>query len=100
MKIFVKTPTDQTLELNVLPSNTVKELKQKIQDRDKCSFYGISFNGKILDDRSRLSDIGILFKTPTGETLELDGLPSDTILNLKQKIKARNSSSFSSIRFE
>ncbi|RIB16901.1 ubiquitin-related domain-containing protein [Gigaspora rosea] len=109
LQIFVKTPTDQTLELNVLPSNTVKELKQKIQDRDKCSCYGISFNGKILDDRSRLSDVGlkngctcccyiqILFKAPTGETLELDALPSDTILKLKQKIQARNSSSFSSI---
>ncbi|KAF0391644.1 putative polyubiquitin [Gigaspora margarita] len=112
IQIFVKTPTDQTIELDVLPSDTVKELKQKIQDRDECSFYGISFNGNILDDSSRLSDIGIengstcccyiqiLFKTPNDETLELDALPSDTILNLKQKIQARNSSEFSSISFE
>ncbi|KAF0391646.1 Beta-galactosidase [Gigaspora margarita] len=82
IQIFVKTPTDQTIELDVLPSDIVKELKQKIQDRDECSFYGISFNGNILDDG------------------KLDALPSDTILNLKQKIQARNSSSFSSISFE
>ncbi|CAG8853163.1 38154_t:CDS:1, partial [Gigaspora margarita] len=44
--------------------------------------------------------IQILFKTPTDETLELDALPSDTILNLKQKIQAINSSKFSSISFE
>ncbi|RIB04502.1 ubiquitin-related domain-containing protein [Gigaspora rosea] len=59
MQIFVKTPTDQTLELDVLPSDTVKELKQKIRDRDESSFYGISFKGNKLDNSSRLSDIGI-----------------------------------------
>ncbi|RIB16906.1 hypothetical protein C2G38_1477199 [Gigaspora rosea] len=59
MQIFVKTPTDQTLELDVLPSDTVKELKQKIQDRDESSFYGTHFKGNKLDDSSRLSDLGI-----------------------------------------
>ncbi|KAF0534057.1 Polyubiqutin 1 [Gigaspora margarita] len=112
MQIFVKTPTDQTLELDVLPTDTVKELNQKIQNRDKCSFYGISFKGNKLDDSSRLIDVGIengttcccyiqiLYYTPNGETFELDALPSDTILNLKQKIQARNSSACFNIVFE
>ncbi|KAF0561861.1 putative polyubiquitin [Gigaspora margarita] len=112
MQIFVQTPTDKTIELNVLPSDTVKELKQKIQDRDKCSFYGISFKGNKLDFRSRLSDMGIengctcccyiqiLFKIPTGEILELDALPSDMILGLERKIRVIIRSSFYSISFE
>ncbi|KAF0561865.1 putative polyubiquitin [Gigaspora margarita] len=97
MQIFVKTPTDKTIELNVLPSDTVKELKQKSRTEISFFLYGISFKGNKLDYSSRLSDMGIengctcccyiqiLFKISTGEILELDALPSDMILGLERK---------------
>ncbi|CAG8476551.1 245_t:CDS:1, partial [Dentiscutata heterogama] len=112
VQIVVKTPTGQTLELDALPSDTIKELKEKIHARNNCSFHGISFKGNKLDDSIKLSDIeaenGCVFycyiqifvRTPNNETLELDALPSDTIKELKEKIHARNNWSFHGISFE
>ncbi|CAG8844396.1 9770_t:CDS:2, partial [Gigaspora margarita] len=112
IQIFVKTPTDETLELDALPSDTVKELKEKIHN---CSFHDISFKGNKLDDSHKLSNIGIengctlhcypkyaqiLIKTPTNETVELDVLLSNTVMELKQKIQTRVSSSINRISFE
>ncbi|CAG8770984.1 28822_t:CDS:2, partial [Gigaspora margarita] len=112
IQIFVKTPTDETLELDALPSDTVKELKEKIHARNNCSFHSISFKGNKLDYGSRLSDIGtengctfycciqIFVRTTTDETLELDALPSDTVEELKEKIHTRSNCSFHDISFK
>ncbi|CAG8834209.1 45075_t:CDS:2 [Gigaspora margarita] len=81
MQIFVQTPTDKTIELNVLPSDTVKELKQKSRTEISVLFMVLSFKE---NGCTCCCYIQILFKIPTGEILELDALPSDIILGLNR----------------
>ncbi|KAF5763129.1 putative Ubiquitin-like domain-containing protein [Helianthus annuus] len=106
IQIFIKTPTGETLAQEVNSSDTIANIKAKIQNKVciPCDEQALIFDDVVLDNISTLAEFRIFkesmltlmrisrgfmrlfIKTLTGKTITLEVKPSATIRDVKSKI--------------
>ena len=61
MKIFVKTPSNGTISIEVKPSDTIEHIKSKIQDMEgiPSNLHSLTLDGRHLDENHKIFDYSI-----------------------------------------
>lgn len=108
MTIYVMAPTGKKTTLDVLPSDSIEKVKQKIYNKEKIppDEQNLTSDGKEMENSRTLNDYNIEkestihlilrfaesdamiihVKTPTAETITLHVMPGDTVQNVRGKI--------------
>ena len=88
MQIIVKTSSGKTIELKVDPSDTVENLKAKIQDKEEIPpiQQRLIFNGKWLEDGRKLSEYDI----NTNSVIDCKLKGEKIMINLRYAYKSKN----------
>ncbi|KAI9276364.1 hypothetical protein BY458DRAFT_118429 [Sporodiniella umbellata] len=90
MQIFVKTLTGKTITLEVESSDSIENVKTKIQDKEDgrtLSDYNIQKESTLHLVLRLRGGMQIFVKTLTGKTITLEVESSDSIENVKTKIQ-------------
>jgi ubiquitin C len=104
MEIKVKTPQGKIIPITTKPSDTIKDIKKKVQQKLNIPVkeQRLVFGGDELEDGDTLEDAGIRhgdvidlegmqiqIKTPDGKVFPLNVQPTDTILMVKQRVQTQ-----------